>query len=163
MPNLPLEISTNQRPPLIVTWPQWRLLIGQNFLIADLAYLSNSKTISPLVKFWSGRYFNIFFSKNLLLRPIPPIFFLAFQENGYKCYTWKEFLESLVTEKLWCPNFDFWNANISLVEAQIFACSKPLFWIIQMVLWDVSKGPWGIPGEKIFKLPTDQIIALFMG
>ena len=32
------------------------------FLIADLAYLRNSKTILPLVKFWSGRYCNIFFS-----------------------------------------------------------------------------------------------------
>ena len=30
------------------------------FLIADLAYLSNSKIILPLVIFWSGHYLNIF-------------------------------------------------------------------------------------------------------
>ena len=54
---------------------QLRPLIGRNFLMTDLACMSNSKTILPLVKFWSGRYFNIFFPKNPLLRPIPPIFF----------------------------------------------------------------------------------------
>ena len=35
-----------------------------------------------------------------------------------------------------------------------------LFWIILMVPGDVSKGSWGIPVKKIFKLPGDQIIAL---
>ena len=30
---------------------EWRPLIGRNFLTADLAYLSHSKTILPLVKF----------------------------------------------------------------------------------------------------------------
>ena len=46
------------------------------FLIADLAYLSNSKIILPLVIFWLEPYLNIFFSENLLLRPISPIFFV---------------------------------------------------------------------------------------
>ena len=55
---------------------------GSKFLIADLAYLDNSKTILPLVKFWSGRYFNIFFSENLLLRPIHPILFLKVSRKG---------------------------------------------------------------------------------
>ena len=40
------------------------------FLNTDLAYLSNSKIILPLVIFWSGHYLNIFFTENLLLRPI---------------------------------------------------------------------------------------------
>ena len=46
------------------------------FFNADLTYLSISKTILPLVIFWSGQYLNIFFSENPLLRQIPPIFFL---------------------------------------------------------------------------------------
>ena len=73
MLNLHLKISTNQRPPFKVTWPQWRLLIGRNFLIADLAYLSNSKTILHLVKFWSRHYFNIFFSENPLPTASPKV------------------------------------------------------------------------------------------
>ena len=52
------------------------------FLIAYLAYLSNSKSILPLVKFWSGHYFNIFFSKNPLLRPIWAILFLMLSRKG---------------------------------------------------------------------------------
>ena len=40
------------------------------FLNTDLAYLSDSKIILPLVFFWSGHYLNIFFTENLLLRPI---------------------------------------------------------------------------------------------
>jgi len=45
-------------------------------IIADLAYLSKSKIILPLVIFWFEPYLNIFFSENLLLRPISPIFFV---------------------------------------------------------------------------------------
>ena len=40
------------------------------FLNTDLAYLSNSKIILPLVIFWFGHFFNIFFSDNQFLRPI---------------------------------------------------------------------------------------------
>ena len=76
MPIQQWKISTNQRPPFKVTWPQWRPLIGQNFLTADLAYLTNSKTILPLVIFWSGHFFNIFSQKNLLPGQIQPIFFM---------------------------------------------------------------------------------------
>ena len=35
------------------------------FFIADLAYMSNSKTILPLVIFWSGHFFNFLSQKNL--------------------------------------------------------------------------------------------------
>ena len=54
---------------------QRRLLIGRNFFIADLAYMSNSKTILPLVIFWFGHYFKKKFSENPLLGPVPQIFF----------------------------------------------------------------------------------------
>ena len=76
MPNLQLEILTNQKPPFKVTWPQWRPLIGRKFLTADLAYLTNFKTILPLVIFWSGHFFNFFSQKNLLLGPNRPMFFM---------------------------------------------------------------------------------------
>ena len=46
------------------------------FITADLAYLTNSKTILPLVIFWSGHFFNFFSQKNLLLGHITPIFFM---------------------------------------------------------------------------------------
>ena len=46
------------------------------FFIADLKILSKSKTILPLVIFWSEHYLNIFFSENLLLGQIQPIFFM---------------------------------------------------------------------------------------
>ena len=59
-----------------VTWPQWRSLIGQNFLTADLAYLTNSMTILPLVIFWSGNFFNFFSKKKLLPGLIQPIIFM---------------------------------------------------------------------------------------
>ena len=58
---------------IVVMWLWMEASDWSKFLIAYLAYLSNSKTILPLVKFWSGHYFNIFFSKNLLLRPISAI------------------------------------------------------------------------------------------
>ena len=45
------------------------------FFIADLAYMSNSKTILPLVIFWFGHYFKKKFSENPLLGPVPQIFF----------------------------------------------------------------------------------------
>ena len=51
------------------------------FFIADLAYLINSKTFLPLVKLSSGRYFNIFSSKNPLLMPTRPIFFHGSTRN----------------------------------------------------------------------------------
>ena len=67
---------------ILVMWLPKKASDWSKFFIADLAYLSNSKTILPLVKFWSGRYFNIFFSENLLLRPIPPILFLMLSRKG---------------------------------------------------------------------------------
>ena len=76
MPNLHLKILTNQKPPLWSCDFEWRPLIGRNFLTADLAYLTNSKTILPLVIFWSGHFFNFFSQKNLLLGHITPIFFM---------------------------------------------------------------------------------------
>ena len=45
------------------------------FFIADLAYMSNSKTILPLVIFWFGHYFKKKISENPLLGPVPQIFF----------------------------------------------------------------------------------------
>ena len=45
------------------------------FFIADLAYMSNSTTILPLVIFWFGHYFKKKFSENPLLGPVPQIFF----------------------------------------------------------------------------------------
>ena len=90
MPNLQLKIWTNQSPPFKVTWPEWRPLIGRNFPSADLAYLTNSKTILPLVKFWSGHYFNIFLPKNLLLDLYQPIFFLSLVETFHNDDFWRE-------------------------------------------------------------------------
>ena len=99
MPNLYLKISTNQRPPFKVTWPQWRLLIGRNFLIADLAYLSHSKTILPLVTFWSGHYFNIFFSENSLPMPIWAILFLMLSRKGLLWFILKRKFSNLMVLK----------------------------------------------------------------
>ena len=45
-------------------------------IIADLAYLSKSKIILPLVIFWFEPYLIIFFSENPLLGHIQPIFFM---------------------------------------------------------------------------------------
>ena len=72
---------TNQKPPLWSCDFWRRLLIGPIFFIADLAYLSNSKTFLPLVKLSSGHYFNIFSSENPLLMPIGPIFFHGSTRN----------------------------------------------------------------------------------
>ena len=55
---------------IVVMWLQKVASDGSKFLNTDLAYLSNSKIILPLVIFWSGHYLNIFFTENLLLRPI---------------------------------------------------------------------------------------------
>ena len=63
----------------LVLWScdfEWRPLIGRNFLMADLAYLSNSKTILPLVKFWSGHYFKKNSQKNWLPFKCLQFFFL---------------------------------------------------------------------------------------
>ena len=67
---------------ILVMWLSKEASDWSKFFIADLAYMSNSKTISPLVKFWSGHYFNIFFSENQLPRPIPPILFLMLLMKG---------------------------------------------------------------------------------
>ena len=61
---------------IVVMWLQKVASDWSKFLNTDLAYLSNSKIILPLVIFWSGHYLNIFFTENLLLRPIQPIFFM---------------------------------------------------------------------------------------
>ena len=55
---------------IVVMWLQKVASDWSKFLNTDLAYLSNSKIILPLVIFWSGHYLNIFFTENLLLRPI---------------------------------------------------------------------------------------------
>ena len=60
---------------IVVMWlpkeaPDW-----SKFFIADLAYMSNSKTILPLVIFWFGHYFKKKFPENPLLGPVPQIFF----------------------------------------------------------------------------------------
>ena len=101
---------TNQKPPLEVTWPQWRLLIGPNFFIADLAYLSNSKTFLPLVKFWSGHYFNIFFPENLLLDLYQPIFFVSLVETFHNDDFWRE-------------NFWYWCTKlVTVLKIPILIC-----------------------------------------
>ena len=41
-----------------------------------MAYLTNFKTILPLVIFWSGHFLNFFSQKNLLLGPNQPMFFM---------------------------------------------------------------------------------------
>ena len=67
---------------IVVMWLWMEASDWSKFLIADLAYLSNSKTNIPLVKFWSRHYFNIFFSENPFLRPISPILFLMLSRKG---------------------------------------------------------------------------------
>ena len=62
---------------IVVMWLPKVASDWSKFFIAELAYLSNSKTILPLVIFWSGHYLNIFFSENSLLGPNPPIFFMT--------------------------------------------------------------------------------------
>ena len=55
---------------IVVMWLPKVASDWSKFLNTDLAYLSNSKIILALVIFWSGHYLNIFFTENLLLRPI---------------------------------------------------------------------------------------------
>ena len=55
---------------IVVMWLQKVASDWSKFLNTDLAYLSNSKIILPLVIIWSRHYSNIFFTENLLLRPI---------------------------------------------------------------------------------------------
>ena len=45
------------------------------FFFADLAHMTNSMIILPLVIFWFGHYFKKKFSENPLLGPVPQIFF----------------------------------------------------------------------------------------
>ena len=61
---------------IVVMWLWMEASDWSKFLTADLAYLTNSKTILPLVIFWSGHFFNFFSKKNLLLGQIQPIFFM---------------------------------------------------------------------------------------
>ena len=61
---------------ILVMWLPKKASDWSKFFIADLAYMSNSKTILPLVIFWSGHYLNIFFSENTLLAHIQPIFII---------------------------------------------------------------------------------------
>ena len=82
MPNLQLENFDQSEASIESHMTRMEASDWSKFLIADLAYLTNSKTILPLVKFWSGRYFNIFFSENLLLGSDHPILFLMHQRKG---------------------------------------------------------------------------------
>ena len=156
MPNLQLEISTNQKPPLWWCDFLWRLLIGPNFFIADLAYLSNSKTFFPLVKFWSGHYFNIFFSKNLLLRPIPPILFSGISWK-LKQFVW-------LAIQLWIRVFPFlentflsvWGnwVNCTLSHSQLFChVSKSSSWILRFL----HGTPSTYPGKLVGTIATPKI------
>ena len=60
---------------ILVMWLPKKASDWSKFFIADLAYMSNSKTILPLVIFWFGHYFKKKFSENPLLGPVPQIFF----------------------------------------------------------------------------------------
>ena len=59
---------------IVVMWLPKKASEGRNFFIADLAYMSNSKTILPLVIFWFGHYFKKKFSENPLLGPVLQFF-----------------------------------------------------------------------------------------
>ena len=48
---------------IVVMWLPMEASDWSKFFIADLTNLSKSKTILPLVIFWSGHYLNIFFQK----------------------------------------------------------------------------------------------------
>ena len=95
-------------------------LIGQNFLNTDLAYLSNSKTILPLVKFWSGHYFNIFFSENPLPRPIWAIFFWCFQGKVHYGLFQKENFQMLRGSKVTVSKFSFLKCSYLIGQCSDF-------------------------------------------
>ena len=91
----------NQRPPLEVTW---RHLIGWNFLLQIWHIWAILRLFYPLVKFWSGYYFNIF-SQKTYFQGLTNQFFscghLYYASN--KCF-WKEnFL------KIWSLGVMLWN------------------------------------------------------
>ena len=58
-------------------------------------------------------------------------------------YFEKKIFKSDADQKLRCQNFQFWNAQLSLVEAQNFVCSKALrsysWWLSKMV-WQMKIG-----------------------
>ena len=116
------------------------------FLNADLAYLSNSKTILPLVKFWSGHYFNIFFSKNLLLRPIPPILFSGISWK-LKQFVW-------LAIQLWIRVFPFLEntflsakcmRQLSKLYFEPFSAILPCFQIIIVNFAFFAWNPFNLP------------------
>ena len=93
---------TNQKPPLWSCDFEWRSLIGQNFLISDLAYLSNSKTILPLVK----NHFNIFFRRKDTFEAHSSNFiFDAFKEWSIMVYFEKKLFKHHADQKLLSPIF----------------------------------------------------------
>ena len=52
--------------------------------------------------------------------------FDAFKERSIMVYFKKKIFKRRADQKLRCPNFHFWNAHISLVDALILTCSNPL-------------------------------------
>ena len=120
--------------------------------IADLAYLSNSKTTLPLVIFWSGHYLNIFFSENSLLGPNPPIFFMTAPTF---CPQWtilkRKFSKSLKFRSYMVKFFNF-EIPLSHWLKLLGWCS---IWFLQRVWPELSEMVWhlmigqklGVPGH----------------
>ena len=86
------------------------------------------KTHFTLALFQFLAFFKVFFSEKPTSEAHSTNFFFGhFKKRVMNVIFGRKKLESVVAEKLWCPYSHFWNAHISLVGAQIFLCSKPLW------------------------------------
>ena len=99
------------------------------------------KTIFLLVKFGYRYHFNIFFSLNPFLRPIWPNSLPSFQGKVYKCKIWNQIFHiNWMALKSYGMQFLFY-ACVSLVKAQIFTCSMPLwpcYWSLSKMVWHLK-------------------------
>ena len=92
-----------------------------------IGFIGPFKTHFTLAQFWFWAFFLDFFSKKPTSEAHSTNFiFGAFKERSIMVYFEKKIFKRRADQKLRCPNFHFWNAHISLVNALIFTCSNPL-------------------------------------